>query len=74
MSRYFFAPNVGVVRVENNTAYLTWEGDTVEQNVPLTIGPHSYIKMITNCGWLEICRRKYVRNREEYARQRRERR
>lgn len=75
MSRYFFAPNVGVIRVEDNTAYLTWEDDTVEQNVPLLNGgPDKYIRMITNCGWLEICRRKYVRNREEYARRRRERR
>lgn len=73
MSRYFFAPRVGVIRVDGNSAYLTWEDDTVEQNVPLlNDGPDKYIRMITNWGWLEICRRKYVRTREEYARQRRE--
>ena len=75
MSRYFFAPNVGVIRVEDNTAYLTWEDDVVQHRIPLLNGgPDKYIKTITNVGWREICSRKYNRTREEYARQRRERR
>lgn len=72
MSRYFFATYVGVIRVDGNMAYVTWENETKASAVPLPLGPHSYIKLITNCGWQETCSRKYNRACEEYARRRRE--